>query len=137
VLIACTPGGSVSFVSPAAGGDMSDVQIVRESGFLDKLQKGDVVLADKGFKDQTDFIKKGCRLVIPEFSKKGVAFSEQSNKKNAGISNSRIHVERTIGRMKEMKILKSEMPLSRNDLVDYIFIVCAAIINLQGVLVPV
>ena len=28
VLVACTPGGSISFISEAAGGDMSDVEMV-------------------------------------------------------------------------------------------------------------
>ncbi|XP_028514597.1 uncharacterized protein LOC110238116 [Exaiptasia diaphana] len=31
VLVACTPGGSISFISEAAGGDMSDVELVRKS----------------------------------------------------------------------------------------------------------
>ena len=55
VLVACTPGGSVSFLSPTAGGNMSDIEIVRKSGMLDLLENGDVVLADKGFKAGQSF----------------------------------------------------------------------------------
>jgi hypothetical protein len=39
VLVACTPGGTVSYVSEAVGGDMSDVELVRKSGILDKFEK--------------------------------------------------------------------------------------------------
>ena len=40
VLVACTPGGSISFISEAAGGDMCDVEMVRRSGIFDRLNKG-------------------------------------------------------------------------------------------------
>lgn len=55
VLVACTPGGSVSFISEAAGGDMSDVELVRRCGILDKVQKGDKIMADKGFRNKMIF----------------------------------------------------------------------------------
>ena len=61
--------GSVSFVSKAARGDMSDVEIVRRSpgriGILDNLEKGDVVMADKGFRDKSDFLLKGLQTSNP------------------------------------------------------------------------
>ena len=55
---------------------MSDAEIVRRSpgriGILDNLEKGDVVMADKGFRDKSDFLLKGLQTsIIPEFSKKG------------------------------------------------------------------
>ena len=136
VLVACTPGGSVSFLSPTAGGNMSDIEIVRKSGMLDLLENGDVVLADKGFKDKSDFLLHGCKLVIPLFSKKGKVFTEEANITNAAVSNSRIHIERVIGRMKEFQILKGDFPLLRSDIVDHVFTLCGVLVNLQSVLVP-
>ena len=127
--------GSVSFVSDTAGGDMADVEIVRRSGILDKLEKGDVVLADKGFRDKSDFLLKGCKLVIPELSKKGVTFTEEVNVKNAAIPNLRIHVERVIDRIKEFKILRGDFSLLRNDIIHHVFTVCGVLVNLQGVMV--
>ena len=37
------------FVSDCFEGSISDKQITRKSGFLDKILPGDVVLADRGF----------------------------------------------------------------------------------------
>lgn len=53
MLIGITPGGFISFKSPAAGdgGRKSDSQITIESGLIDLLQDGDTVLADKGFSE--------------------------------------------------------------------------------------
>ncbi|ESO97072.1 hypothetical protein LOTGIDRAFT_143544, partial [Lottia gigantea] len=56
VLVACTPGGTVSFVSNTVGGDMSDVELVRRCGILDLFERGDKVMADKGFNNKDDFL---------------------------------------------------------------------------------
>ena len=52
LLVACTPVGTVSFVSCVAGGGMSDKRLVKESGILSKFEPGDTVLADRGFNIQ-------------------------------------------------------------------------------------
>ena len=44
--------GTVSFVSSAAGGAMSDKRLVKESGILSKFIPQDTVLADRGFNIQ-------------------------------------------------------------------------------------
>ena len=55
-LIACTPNGSISHVSPLYVGSISDVELTRNSGFLETLQgkPGISIMADRGFtiKDQ-------------------------------------------------------------------------------------
>ena len=71
-LIACTPYGSVSFISQAWGGRVSDFDIVRESGFINRNIHchGDQILADRGFTLQDEFAT-GCgvELIIPSFTK--------------------------------------------------------------------
>ncbi|XP_061173428.1 uncharacterized protein LOC133182596 [Saccostrea echinata] len=64
-LIGISPAGVISFVSNAWGGKTSDRQMVIDSGFLDLLEPGDNVMADKGF-TMTDLLReKGCTLNIP------------------------------------------------------------------------
>ena len=55
-LIACTPNGVISYVSPLYVGGISDVELTRVSGFLQTLKGKDgiSIMADRGFtiKDQ-------------------------------------------------------------------------------------
>ena len=135
-LVACTPGGTVSFISNVCGGDMSDVEVVRRSSLLDKVNRGDKIMADKGFSNRDDFLMKGADLIVPEILRKDTQFTSTKNIVNAEISNARIHVERVIGRMKDFKILQGPIPLTFADIVDQIFIVCGCLVNLMGILVP-
>ncbi|XP_063436558.1 uncharacterized protein LOC134717991 [Mytilus trossulus] len=131
VLVACTPGGTVSFVSHATGGDMSDVELVRRCGILDLFEKGDKVMADKGFNNKDDFLLGDVELIIPAFARKNIQFRESKNISNTEISNARIHVERVIGRMKDFKILQGPIPLILSDVVDNIVFVCGCLVNLS------
>ena len=48
-LVGITPNGVVSFASELYCGSISDPYIVEKSGFLNHIQKGDHVMANKGF----------------------------------------------------------------------------------------
>ena len=48
-LIAISPAGHVIFVSSLYTGCISDTQLVEWSGFLSLLQRGDEIMADRGF----------------------------------------------------------------------------------------
>ena len=70
VFISCTPLGAVNFVSKCWGGQASDIQTVRESGFTTTRfhMPGDQILADRGFTLQEDFaLNSGSELIIPAF----------------------------------------------------------------------
>jgi hypothetical protein len=57
VFIACNPLGSVTFLSKAWGGHVSDNELVRSSGYISLKyhQPGDQILADRGFTLVDDF----------------------------------------------------------------------------------
>ena len=99
-LIGITPAGTIRFVSNSYGGSASDRFIVENSGFLDKLNQGDVAMADKGFKI-SDLISKGCRLSIPPFLKDKGRFTEDKADITASIAKARIDVEQAIARIKD------------------------------------
>ena len=46
-LIGILPNGTICFVSDGYEGSISDQEIVKESGFLDKINPNDMVLANK------------------------------------------------------------------------------------------
>lgn len=48
-LIGISPRGSISFISKAWGGRTSDKHIAENSGILDHILPGDLVMADRGF----------------------------------------------------------------------------------------
>lgn len=64
-LVGITPSGVCSFVSDLYTGSISDKEIIIQSGFLDKLSKGDGVMADKGFLIQDELASRQAHLVIP------------------------------------------------------------------------
>lgn len=55
------------FISDLFEGSISDEEIVKQSGFLDKLEPGDLVMADRGFRIKKLLYEKGVELVIPPF----------------------------------------------------------------------
>lgn len=58
--IGITPRGSISFISKGWGGHVSDKHVTENSGLLNQLLPGDLVLADRGF-DIRDGVGLMCR----------------------------------------------------------------------------
>ncbi|OXU27579.1 hypothetical protein TSAR_017045 [Trichomalopsis sarcophagae] len=54
-LVGCTPGGLISYCSPAYGGSTSDRKIVERSDLMQKCESGDLVMADRCFTVQDIF----------------------------------------------------------------------------------
>ena len=103
-------------------GRVSDKEITIQSGFLDKLDPGDVILADRGFLVKEDFAVRGAALIIPTFTKGNEQLPASDVDKSRAMSRVRVHVEQTIGVVKRrFAILKGPIPISllmRKDDVD-------------------
>ncbi|XP_058497496.1 uncharacterized protein LOC131467541 isoform X2 [Solea solea] len=135
-LIATTPAGAISFVSPGWDGRVSDKQITRESGFLELLEPMDEVLADRGFLVRDELVAYGATLRIPHFTKGKKQLSAQEVDTSRQLACVRIHIERVIGRWKSFKILQTVIPVSQVDMLDEVVTVCAALTNLGKSVVP-
>ena len=130
LLVAITPNGAVSYVSPAYGGRTTDVHIVRDSGFLDLVELYDEIMADRGFKIREDLMMRMATLCIPPSKAKSMQMLPSDVRETSNIANVRIYVEQAIGRMKVFHILKNELPINLIPLADDIVRVCAALCNL-------
>ena len=146
VFIAITPTGSISFISQAWGGRVSDKEITQKCGFLDLINFGDCVMADRGFNIADDLALCGAHLVIPAFTRGKSQLPQQEVEKSRQIARVRIHVERVIGQLrKKYRILKNTLPVNlikcpsdrsrSNCMIDRILIVAAALTNLSNSIV--
>ena len=68
-MISVTPQVTVSYISKGYGGRVSDKFITENCGYLDKLQPGDVVLADRGFNVEGSVVYRGATLNVPAFTR--------------------------------------------------------------------
>ncbi|CAN7947112.1 unnamed protein product [Ixodes pacificus] len=135
VLHAVAPNGFIMFISKAYGGRASDRYITVNSGFLDHLEYGDEVLADRGF-TIADVLPVGVELALPSFTK-GKQLAARDVVVSRRLAKLRIHVERSIRRLKCFRILK-HVPssyLAKKNKIDDILAAVAGLCNLQPALI--
>ena len=111
-------------------GSISDEELVQKSGFLDLLEEGDVVMADKGFNIQDLLAVRGVRLSAPPVMRKNNV-SASASTLTRRIANKRIHIERMIRKLKSFKILCRCIPLTFKGYIGSIVKVVASLVNLQ------
>lgn len=68
-LTVIAPNGQLMFVSDAYGGRASDKHIVRTCGVEDYLQKGDEIMADRGFALEAHLEARGIKMNVPAFTR--------------------------------------------------------------------
>ena len=68
-LVACNPNGAICFISPVFVGSVSDVELTKLSGFLEKLEDkpGISIMADRGFTIKDLLSRLNIELYIPPF----------------------------------------------------------------------
>ncbi|CAN7942756.1 unnamed protein product [Ixodes hexagonus] len=134
-LTVIAPNGQIMFVSDVYGGRASDKHIVRTCGVEDYLQKGDEVMADRGFTLEPHLEARGVKMNVPAFTRGKPQLSESEVTRTQRIASVRIHVERAINRIKTYRIFKSSLCISsRRTITDMVF-VCAGLCNLKGPLI--
>ncbi|XP_039534866.1 uncharacterized protein LOC120483736 isoform X2 [Pimephales promelas] len=127
-LIGVAPNGCITFASDLYGGSASDKEITADCGLLQHLHPGDMIMADKGF-TIWDILPEGVSLNIPSFLVNG-QFTQEEVNYNTFISKARIHVERSIQRLKLFHIL-DHIPYQFKLNINKILKVCVCLTNLQ------
>ncbi|KAL3831392.1 hypothetical protein ACJMK2_023144 [Sinanodonta woodiana] len=143
-LIGISPQGAISYISQGYGGRASDKFVTNDSGFLEKLQYGDVVLADRGFDIAESVAQASSEVIIPAFTKGKSQLSAVDIEKTRKLAHVRIHVERVIGLVRNKYIiLQDTLPLDylissdgSTPTIDKIVTVCCALTNMCKSVVP-
>lgn len=137
-LISSTPDGIINYISPGYGGRISDVCLVENCKFLDYLEPGAIVLADRGFKHiEQLLLQKGFSLVRPPSVSAKSNLTKVEARKTKEIASLRIHIERVIRRLREFSMLKGHSVVNTNliKFLDDCIIIACALINLQDSLI--
>ena len=135
-LLGISPSGAFTFISDLFGGNCSDKYITEHSGFLDILEYGDDVMADRGFTIRGLLADRGATLNMPPFTRKcrygkGKRLNNNEIWQTRTIAKHRIHVERAICRLKEFGLVSRTMNSSLNYVADEMIKLCAALCNMQ------
>jgi len=134
-LVGISPSGAITLVSQLYTGSISDREIVLRSGLLSQaFDDGDSVMADKGFQIQ-DILPLGVSLNIPPFLGGNSQMSAEDVVRTQQIASVRIHVERAINKIKNVRIWEGVVPLSLFGVVNQMWTVCAFLCNTQDPLV--
>ena len=136
-MVAISPCGLVTFLSPLWGGRISDHEVTAQSELLQggMLEDGDSVMADRSFDVEDLLAAKGVRMNIPAHLKGRAQLSRKDVEKTRRIAEIRIHVERAIGRVRNYDILNNSLPLSLAPIADDVVHVCFFLTNFDKPLV--
>ena len=124
-LIGLSPTGVTMFLSDLMEGSVSDNDITFQSGLVSKLEKGDAIMADRGWTNKTALSRHGIKLVVPHFLQDRAQLPISDLVESVSLARLRIHVERCIGRIKQWKILTNKVPLTYWNDVNDIWFACA------------
>ncbi len=144
-LIGITPQGVISFISKGWGGRTSDKHVTENSGFLQNLLPGDVILADRGFLIGDSVSLYNAKLQIPAFTRGRTQLDPVEIEATRGLAAIRIHVERVIGHVRQKYcMLNGTIPISlcecddsgNSTQLDKIVEVCCSLTNVCPSVVP-
>jgi hypothetical protein len=120
-LIGISPNGYPRFVSSLYAGRTSDEKILRDCRILNLLEPGDELMADRAFDIESD-MPNGVFLNIAQFLNGQHQLSAEDEAKTRKIASVREHVERTIARIKNYRILQQVIPVTLPDNLGCLFL---------------
>jgi len=127
-LVGISPSGVPIFISKAYEGSISDNDITLKSGLVEKLERNDAVMADRGFTGRETLAKHYVRLVTPHFLSGKSQMPIPKLVESVAIARVRIHVERCMGRLKQWHILQHKVPLTYWNQISEIYELCARLV---------
>lgn len=131
-LVGIAPSGIISFLSRPYGGRSTDSFITSNCGILHLLKPGDLVLADKGFPQiRSTLAENGIKFQMPAFARPNQPFTREEVTTTYKVASARIHVERSIQRMKSYSILSEKLSSDLLPHVAKIIDMCGVLANLQ------
>ena len=125
----------IIFMSDNYAGRMSDEKLPENSVFLDKLKPNDVVLADRYFFNFKRTWTSRCHFGNSKVHQRIKQLLYKDVEAISELSNARIHVERSIGRLQVLHIFPKILRINILDEIEKFFVLCAALLNLQPKLV--
>ena len=128
-LLGIAPHGAVTFVSNLYGGRQSDKKILLDCGLLEKLERRDLVLADRGFDCGDVLEERGLELVTPAFMSGRDQLPLADEVVTRRVASMRIHVERQIRRAKVYQLLRKVFPLKMKPSLNNIWRICVLLTN--------
>lgn len=130
-LISVAPNSSITFISRAYTGRISDKEITIQSGYLKTVPQNMALMFDKGFNIKEECYENHIVPHVPPGRRGSSQMSCVDVARTKKVANIRILVEQVIRRLKTFAILKSELPITLISHIDDILIVCAALTNLK------
>uniref|UniRef100_A0A3Q2QTY3 DDE Tnp4 domain-containing protein n=1 Tax=Fundulus heteroclitus TaxID=8078 RepID=A0A3Q2QTY3_FUNHE len=126
-LVGMAPHGAVTFVSPLYAVDNSDEHIAHESGLIDLLTPGMEVMVHRGVLIG-DILP--CKVVRPAFRRSQTSAGEV--RETQASARLRAHVGRLFSRVKEHKLLDSDIPPGVFGIINQLYTVACLLINYEN-----
>ncbi|XP_034238939.1 uncharacterized protein LOC117643890 [Thrips palmi] len=130
VLLGCAPSGLISFVSRNYGGRASDKFITSHSKLYDKCEYSDGVMVDKGFAIEDECLQHCLVMIRPPFLRRKICFPRPESFQCSNIARARVHVERSIQRIREYHLLRNKLPWRLVPYFDDVVLIVCALVNL-------
>nr|XP_049692068.1 uncharacterized protein LOC126053600 isoform X2 [Helicoverpa armigera] len=134
-LISSTPDGMINFISRGYSGKISDVTLVENCKFLENMEPGVSILADRSFKNlQNLFLQKGIELLPSVGSESKLTKTETCTTKE--VASLRMHMERVNRRLREFSLFKPHCVIDTNlyKVIDECVIIACALVNIQDII---